>query len=83
MNLKARHEFEQRHLEAKFGQPKFSKPCPRRGKMDVEFFLPNFNFFPDFEFVSKSYGRFTEPPLSYGFDGVVPTRIGNRVKQRR
>jgi hypothetical protein len=83
MNLKARHEFEQRHLEAKFGQPKIFKPCPRRGKMDVEFFLPNFNFFPDFEFVSKSYGRFTQPPLSYGFDGAVPTRIGNRVKQRR
>jgi hypothetical protein len=42
MNIKAGHEFEQRHLEAKFGQSKFSKPCLWRGKMDVEFFLPNF-----------------------------------------
>jgi hypothetical protein len=48
--------------------------------MDVDFFLPNFNFFPDFEFVSKSYGRFTEPPPSCGFKGVVPPRIGNWVK---
>jgi hypothetical protein len=37
----------------------------------------------DFEFVLKSYSRFTEPPMSYGFEGAVPTRIGNRVKQRR
>jgi hypothetical protein len=37
----------------------------------------------DFEFVLKSYSRFTKPPMSYGFEGAVPTRIGNRVKQRR
>jgi hypothetical protein len=36
----------------------------------------------DFKFVLKSYSRFTEPPMSYGFEGAVPTRIGNRVKQR-
>jgi hypothetical protein len=38
MNLKAGHEFEQRHLEAEFGQSKFSIPCHRWGKMNVEFF---------------------------------------------
>jgi hypothetical protein len=40
MNLKAGHEFEQRHLEAKFGQSKFFEPCPWGGKMDAEFFYP-------------------------------------------
>jgi hypothetical protein len=34
-------------------------------------------------FVSKSYDRFTEPPLSYGFEGALPTQIGNWVNQRR
>jgi hypothetical protein len=47
------------------------------------FFLPNFKKKLNFEFVSKSYDRFTEPPTSYGFKGAVPTRIGNKVKQRR
>jgi hypothetical protein len=83
MKHKAGHKFEQKHLEAKFGQSKFSEPHPRSGKMDVEFFLPNFKFFPDFEFVSKTYSRFTEPPPSYGFEGAVLTRIGNQLKQRR
>jgi hypothetical protein len=48
MKHKAGHKFEQKHLEAKFGQSKFSEPHPRRGKMDVEFFLPNFKFFSRF-----------------------------------
>jgi hypothetical protein len=52
--------------------------------MDVEFFSTQHqNKIPDFEFISKSYGRFTEPPPSYGFKGAVPTRIENWVKQRR
>jgi hypothetical protein len=51
--------------------------------MDVEFFSTQLQIFPNFEFVLKSYNRFTEPPLSYGFEGAVPTRIGNQVKQRR
>jgi hypothetical protein len=51
--------------------------------MDVEFFSTQVQKIPDFVFVSKRYGRFTEPPLSYGFKGVILTRIGNRVKQRR
>jgi hypothetical protein len=67
MNLKAGHEFEQRHLDAEFGQSNF--------------FLPNFKKI-NFDFVSKSYNRFTKPPLIYGFEGAVPTWIGNRVKQR-
>jgi hypothetical protein len=62
-NLKAGHEFDQRHLEAKFGQSKFSEPCLRRGKMDVEFFSIQHQFFPGFEFISKSYGCFTKPLL--------------------
>jgi hypothetical protein len=37
-NLKAGHEFEQRHLDAEFGKSKFSQPCLRQGKMDVELF---------------------------------------------
>jgi hypothetical protein len=37
MNLKAGHEFEQRHLEAEFGQSKLSEPCLSRGKTYVEF----------------------------------------------
>jgi hypothetical protein len=82
-NLKAGHKFEQRHLGAEFGQSKIFEPSQRRGKMDVDFFLLNLNFFPDFEFVSKSYDHFTEPPPSYGFEGAVPTQIENRVKQRR
>jgi hypothetical protein len=44
-NLKAGHEFDQRHLEAEFGQSKFSEPCLRRGKMDVEFFSIQHQFF--------------------------------------
>jgi hypothetical protein len=28
---------------------------------------------PNFKFGSQSYGCFTEPPLSYGFKGAVPT----------
>jgi hypothetical protein len=75
-------DFEQRYLEAEFGQYKIFEPHPRRGKTDAEFFLPKLNFF-DFEFVSKSYGHFTEPLPSYGFEGAVPTRNGNQVKQRR
>jgi hypothetical protein len=79
MNLKAGHEFEQRHLEAEFGQSKFFEPHLRGGgvKQMYNCFQPNFKKNPDFEFVSKSYNRFTEPPLSYGFEGVVPTRIGH------
>jgi hypothetical protein len=71
MNLKAGHKSEQRHLEAEF-----------RVKQMHNFFLPNFflNFF-DFEFVSKSYSRLTEPPPSYGFEGATPTLIENWVKQ--
>jgi hypothetical protein len=42
MNLKARHEFEQRHLEAEFRQSKNSEPRLWHGKMDVDFSLPNF-----------------------------------------
>jgi hypothetical protein len=42
MNLKAGHGFEQRHLKAKFGQSKIFETHPRRGKLDVEFFLLNF-----------------------------------------
>jgi hypothetical protein len=38
---------------------------------------------PDFEFVSKRYDHFTEPPPSYGFEAAVSTWIRNRVKQRR
>jgi hypothetical protein len=83
-NIKAGHRFEHRHLEVKFGQSKFSKPRLWRGKTDVDFFLPQIkNNLPDFKFVSKSYGRFTEPPLSYGFERAVLTRIRNQVKQRR
>jgi hypothetical protein len=63
MNLKARHEFEQRHLEAEFRQSKNSEPRLWHGKTDVDFSLPNF-FLNDFEFVSKSYDHSTEPPLS-------------------
>jgi hypothetical protein len=43
MNIKAGHDFEQRHLEAKFGQFKFSEPRPWWDKTDVEFFYPNFS----------------------------------------
>jgi hypothetical protein len=42
MNLKARHEFEQRHLEAEFRQSKNSEPRLWHGKTDVDFSLPNF-----------------------------------------
>jgi hypothetical protein len=64
-NIKAGHEFEQRQLEANFGQSKFFEPCLWWRKMDVAFFLPNFfKNLPNFEFVSKSYGRFTKPPPS-------------------
>jgi hypothetical protein len=38
MNIKAGHEFEQRRLEAEFGQSKFSEPRLWPGKTDVEFF---------------------------------------------
>jgi hypothetical protein len=44
-NIKAGHKFEQRHLEAKFGQPKFSEPHLWRGKQMYNVFLPNLNFF--------------------------------------
>jgi hypothetical protein len=37
MNIKAGHKFEQKHLEAEFGQSKFSKPHLLQGKTDVEF----------------------------------------------
>jgi hypothetical protein len=45
------------------GNVNFPNP-PRWGKMDVEFFVCNFKKNPNFEFISKSYGRFTKPPLS-------------------
>jgi hypothetical protein len=45
MNLKAGHKFEQRHLEAEFGQSKFFERRPRWGKMDVEFFSTQLQFF--------------------------------------
>jgi hypothetical protein len=65
MNLRVGHECEQRHLEAEFGQSKFFEPCLKRGKTDVKKFSTQiFKKIPDFEFVSKSYGRFTEPPPS-------------------
>jgi hypothetical protein len=51
--------------------------------MDADFFSIHFFKKIDFEFVSKSYDRFTEPPLSYGFEGVVPTQIRNWVNQQR
>jgi hypothetical protein len=38
MNLKAGHEFEQRHLEAEFGQSKFFEPCPWGVKWMYNFF---------------------------------------------
>jgi hypothetical protein len=79
-NLKAGHKFEQRHLEAEFGHSKFFELRQRRGKLDAEFFSMQ-PFFFNFRFILKSYDRFTEPPPSYGFEGAVPTRIGNRVKQ--
>jgi hypothetical protein len=37
-NIKARHEYEQRHLEAEFGQSKFSEPHLWG---DAEYFLLN------------------------------------------
>jgi hypothetical protein len=65
MDIKAGQEFEQRHLEAEFGQSKFSEPHLGSSKMDVEFFSTQLlKKIPDFEFVSKSYSRFTEPPPS-------------------
>jgi hypothetical protein len=51
--------------------------------MDAEFFSTQLLKKIDFEFILKSYGRFIEPPPSYGFDGAVPTRIGNRMRQQR
>jgi hypothetical protein len=63
--IKARHEFKQGNLEVKFGQSKFFKTSAMNGKTDVDLFLCNFKIFlPDFEFVSKSDGRFTKPPSS-------------------
>jgi hypothetical protein len=63
-NIKAGHEFEQRHLEAKLGESEFSEPC-LWGKTDVFFFYPiSKKYLADFEFVSKCYGHFTEPSLS-------------------
>jgi hypothetical protein len=82
-NIKVGHEFEQWHLEAEFGQSNFSEPPrPLGGKMDVEFFsIESQKKLVNFKFVLKSYGHFTEPPLSFGFEGAVPTRMRNRVKQ--
>jgi hypothetical protein len=64
-NIKVGDEFEQRHLEVKFGLSKFSEPHLWGRKTDVEFFsTPNQKKMPNFEFISKSYGYFTEPPPS-------------------
>jgi hypothetical protein len=40
--IKARHEFEPRHLEAEFGQSKFFESCRGQGETDAKKILPNF-----------------------------------------
>jgi hypothetical protein len=56
----------------------------KAGKNECNIFSTQFQKkLPNFEFVSKSYGYFTEPPLSYGFEGAVPTWIKNLVEQQR
>jgi hypothetical protein len=61
-NIKAGHKFGQRHLEAEFGQSKFSKPHHWGGGDRCRIFSTQpQKKLPNFEFVSKSYDRFTEP----------------------
>jgi hypothetical protein len=63
-NIKAGHEFKQKHLEAEFRQSKFSEPRLWWRKTDIEFFLPNFKKNAQFQVHIKKLQPFYQPPLS-------------------